>query len=166
LLVLGGIAVWAMLPRPPAADTTAVVQAQPEEPDEFEPPAAALPPARGPDLFQKGTVWKGTLHRAPTKKGDKPSHHPVTLTVLERDGDTFQAHIVIKGPDIIRLVKKGTVKSGTIAWNRTDVAVIQGRGAGGDNVGIVVGPAITLYSQDAPGSGPAGRGRTDLTLER
>ena len=89
-----------------------------------------------------------------------------TVAVLERNGDRFRASMVIKGPDLVRIVK-GMVKGGMIRWSRNDVEVIEGRGTGPDHSGIVFGDKITLYFQGTPDSpAPAAHGRVDLALER
>jgi serine/threonine protein kinase len=148
------VALTAFRPAAPTEPTTAADD-DPAD-DQFEPPRAP-PASAGPDLFQKGSVWKGVLHHG---KGN----HPATLTVLDRDGETFRARLDLKGPEIVRVIKKGTIKNGAIRWAIKDVDVTAGRSPGQDVTGIVAGPRITLYglpSPDAPG-----RSRTDLMIVR
>ncbi len=54
----------------------------------------------------------------------------MTLTVLERKGETFHARFVI-GNSLERMVT-GTVKDGKVSWLAKDVRVIKG-GPGADN---------------------------------
>ena len=87
------------------------------------PPAKTAPtpeqpaPAPPADPFQANSVWVN-------------DGKAMTLTVLERKGETFHARFVI-GNSLERMVT-GTVKDGKVSWLAKDVRVIKG-GPGADN---------------------------------
>ena len=83
------------------------------------PPAAAPPAVVGADPFPVGSVWKNNTLK-------------MSLTVAQRDGDTFQGKFVV-GQAITREVK-GTVKDGEVRWLARQVRAVRGD-AGGDHIG-------------------------------
>jgi transglutaminase-like putative cysteine protease len=80
------------------------------------------------DLLPIGSVWI-----------DEPGG--MTLTVLQRDGDTFRARYTA-GDSIERLLV-GKVSNGRIAWLSKDVESVKG-GQGGDNSGTILGDRMTI----------------------
>ena len=77
-----------------------------------------LPPS-STATFQPKTVW---------------SDDNLIFTVLERNGDVFQAKFQNKPGGMIREIK-GTVKDGKVSWFPKDVKVIKGKQPGGENHG-------------------------------
>jgi hypothetical protein len=154
---LAGFVTWLTAFRTTTPTEPTTVTADDPADDEFGPPPAPPAPAAGPDLFQKGSIWKGVLHHA-------RGNHPAVLTVLDREGETFRARLDLKNPDNIRVIKKGTIKNGAIRWSVKDVDVTAGRSPGQDVTGIVAGPRITLYGLPSPET--PGRSRTELTIVR
>jgi hypothetical protein len=110
-------------------------------------PASAPPDKsaakKNADPFRAGSVWVN----------DDAS---LTLTVLERRGETFRGKLVFG--DSIERTFKGTVKEGKVSWLAKDVKAAKG-GQGGDNTGTIQGDQIDFeYS--------TGKGKGKFTLRR
>jgi hypothetical protein len=71
------------------------------------------------DCFLAGTVWKGTKRWEVLGTPEKGSL-PITLTVLERSGTTFQ--VKIDGTGLHQEIK-GTIKDSKVSWQAADVKV-------------------------------------------
>ena len=98
----------------------------------------AAAPAKDGDLVLVGTVWKGKL----TQKGEYmgaggvPPEFDCVFTVTKRDGETFEAELFEKTPDLkLTYVVKGTIKPADpkdkgkgyrIEWESFDAKGVEG----------------------------------------
>jgi tetratricopeptide (TPR) repeat protein len=87
------------------------------------------------DLFQVNSVWVK----------DSPK---MTLTVLERKGDTFRAKFWV---GTIEREVAGTVKNGKISWLARDVRPFRGASPGGDHEGNIQGNTIDFVWRESSG---------------
>ncbi|HTK74504.1 MAG TPA: protein kinase [Gemmataceae bacterium] len=128
---------------------------------EARPPGGSSPDA----LFKNGSIWSG--RQAVHIPNQKDPSAKVTLTVMERSGDTFRALYQIANSEL-RI--KGTVKAGTIFWHADDVQVESPKPKGNppniwDYSGRINGDRILLKYQVVRTSKPKGRFAGDATLK-
>jgi hypothetical protein len=98
------------------------------------------------DPFQVKSVWVNDDNK-------------MTLTVTERDGESFQAKWQI-GDRINRIVN-GTIKGNKVSWQAKDVRAVKG-GVGGDNYGTIAVNTINFVWQEDKG----GSGKFTLSLRK
>jgi poly(3-hydroxybutyrate) depolymerase len=96
-------------------------------------PFAAMAAGSPADAIQPNSVWQ--------------DGRSTTLTILERNGNTFRARVETR--NAVREVT-GTVKDKTISWLAKDVRAISG-GPGGDNFGTITDGKIDFTWHDAKG---------------
>jgi formylglycine-generating enzyme required for sulfatase activity len=112
------------------------------------------------DTLKVGSVWIGDHERI---QGDVRETFPMTLTVLKREGEEFQARYEAK----YRTFEiRGTIKNGKISWLAKDVKAIKGK-PGHDTIGTIHRNEMSLrYSGLAYTDGKAESGTYTLRLEK
>lgn len=98
-------------------------------------PGKSSPPSGDP--FPAYSVWTN-------------DSNSMTLTILERKGDTFRGKLV--AGDMVERTFTGTVKDGRVAWLARDVKAVKG-GQGGDNSGTLRGDQIDFEYRTGGGTG-------------
>jgi hypothetical protein len=123
----------------------------------------SLAVASEPGLAQTRKPSIGKVDPFPAKSVWIDESSGLTLTVIERKGNTFRARLVV-GEEVDRTLV-GTVRDGKISWLAKEVKSAKG-GQGGDNTGTIRGDQIEFEYRSDAGSGTFTVRRSDARPEK